>query len=82
MASIREVNELVQLDDDAFVSTKEAAAILGFQSESLRWYRMRKPHCSPKYQKVGRRSIRYRMGDIRAFAKGDPSGFHALRQEV
>lgn len=72
-----QINELVKLDDDALVSTKEAAAFLGFQAESLRWYRMRAHHLSPKFQSVGRRSIRYRMGDLRAFARKDPAGFHA-----
>lgn len=79
MATARELNELLQLDDDAFVTTKEAAAFLSFQPESLRWYRMRKLHLSPKFQNVGRRSIRYRMGDLRLFAKNDPAGFHAPR---
>lgn len=75
MLSPEEINELHRLDDDAFVSTIEAAAFLGFKSTSLLWYRGRAPHCSPKFYRVGRRSIRYRMGDLRAFAKGDPSGY-------
>ena len=75
MANVREVNELVQLDDGAFVNTKEAALFLGFQADSLRWYRRRKPHCSPKFYKVGGRAVRYRMGDLRAFSKGDPNGY-------
>ncbi|MDN5792359.1 MAG: hypothetical protein L0H22_04785 [Brevibacterium aurantiacum] len=70
---------MVQLVDDAFVSTKEAALFLGFQPESLRWYRNCRPQCSPKFYKVGARSIRYKMRDLRAFANGDPSGYQAPR---
>ena len=73
--SAERINELVRLEDDALVDTHEAAAFLGFKSGTLLWYRNRAPHCSPKFKHVGRRSIRYRMGDLRAFANGDPNGY-------
>lgn len=75
MLSTEEINELHRLDDDALVDTREAAAFLGYQASSLLWYRNRAPHCSPKFFRVGRRSIRYRVGDLRAFAQGKPEGF-------
>ena len=75
----REVNELVKLDDEAFVDTHEAAAFLGFSSQSLAWYRANKLYCSPKFHRVGSRSIRYKMADLRDFAKRNPDGFHAPR---
>lgn len=79
MRTAREVNELHQLDDDAYVDTNEAAAILTLTYESLRWYRSRRPNASPKFYTVGGRSVRYRMGDLRAFLKGDPKAYHVPR---
>jgi len=77
-----QINELVRLDDDALVSVEEAAAYLGYTVKTLNYYRLSRPHCSPKFQRVGSRSIRYRMGDLRAFATRDPAGFHAPRKEA
>jgi hypothetical protein len=75
----REINELHQLDDDCFVDTNEAAAILTFSAKSLAWYRKRRPEASPKFYTVGGRLIRYRMGDLRRFLKKDPSSYHVPR---
>lgn len=79
MRTARELNELHQLNDDAYVDTNEAAAILTLTYESLRWYRSRRPQASPKFCTIGGRSVRYRMGDLRAFLKGDPNAFQVQR---
>ena len=77
-----EVNAIHQLADDAYVDTREAAAFLTLTYETLRWYRSRRPEASPKFCTIGGRSVRYRMGDLRAFLKGDPNAFQVPRSEV
>ena len=67
MLSPERINELHRLADDALVDTHEAAAFLKYKPASLIWFRTSAPHRSPKYVRVGSRSIRYRMGDLRAF---------------
>lgn len=74
MIPARELNELLRLDDDAFVTTREATAVLCLGEDTLCYYRKLRPHRSPKYVKLGV-VVRYRMGDLRAYVKGDPSGF-------
>ena len=76
MRTPREVNELHQLEDEAFVDTKEAAAFLSLSNKSLEWYRKQRPERSPKFFKVGGTAVRYRMGDLRAFRNGDPNAHH------
>jgi hypothetical protein len=73
--STRELNELLELDDDAFVDTREATAVLGLATDTLAWYRKRAPHRSPKFYRLGPKLIRYRMGDLRAYRNGDPSAY-------
>lgn len=76
MTTVRELNELLQLDDEAFVDTHEASAVVGLAYESLVWYRKRKPVLSPKFYRIGAKIVRYKMGDLRKFRNGDPSGHH------
>ena len=73
MPSIREINDLHQLHDDALVNTNEAAALLGYKPFTLAFYRSQAPQRSPAFTRIGGKSIRYRMGDLRSFAaKGQP----------
>lgn len=76
MLSPEQINELLKLDDEALVDTHEAAAVVGLAYESLCWYRKRAPQRGPKYQRIGSRTIRYRMGDLRAFRNGDRNAHH------
>ena len=78
----RNLSELNQLDDDAYVTTPEAAAFLVFSVDTLIWYRKRRPDASPKFYRVGARSIRYRMGDLRAFCRLDPKAYLIPRSVV
>lgn len=70
MLSPEEINELLKLDDDALVDVREAAAVVGLSRHTLAWNRTRAPHRSPKFQRVGPKLVRYRMGDLRAFVAG------------
>lgn len=70
---VRELNELLQLDDDAYVNTHEASAFLNFAPDTLSWYRKRVPERGPKFYRLGGKMIRYRMGDLRAYRAGDPN---------
>jgi hypothetical protein len=68
MTSARDINELHALDDDAWVTNPEAAAFLCYRPFTLAWYRSQAPERGPKFLRIGGKSIRYRMGDLRAFA--------------
>ena len=76
MTLTREINELLALDDDAYVDTHEAALVVGLAYRSLSWYRNCNPLRSPKFYRLGPKLIRYKMGDLRKFRNGDPSGHH------
>ena len=70
--SPEEMAELHALPDDALATAQEAAAFLRLKYNTLSWYR-----CNgggPKYVRVGPKLIRYRMGDLREYAKGQPMG--------
>lgn len=65
-----ELTELHALPDDALVTAQEAAAFLRLKYHTLAWYR-----CNgggPKYTRIGPKLIRYRMGDLRDYARGQP----------
>lgn len=70
MLSAEQINELLKLDDEALVDTREAAAIVGLKSDTLHWYRKHTPDRGPKCRRIGTRTIRYRMGDLRAYVAG------------
>lgn len=65
-----ELAELHALPDEAMVKPEEAAAILRLKRATLAWYRCHGG--GPKYARVGPKLIRYRMGDLREYAKGQP----------
>lgn len=71
MLSAERINELLKLDDEALVDAHDAAAIVGLKYETLNWYRKQRPSCGPKHRVVGRRTVRYRMGDLRAYLAGE-----------
>jgi len=65
-----ELAELHALPDEAMVKPEEAAALLRLKRATLAWYRCHGG--GPKYVRVGPKLIRYRMGDLRDYAKGQP----------
>lgn len=65
-----ELAELHALPDDALVTAQEAAAFLRLKYNTMSWYR-----CNgggPMFTRIGPKLIRYRMGDLREYAKGHP----------
>lgn len=68
----QELAEIHNLPDDALATAQEAAAFLRLKYNTLSWYR-----CNgggPKYVRIGPKLIRYRLGDLRDYAKGQPMG--------
>ncbi len=65
-----ELAELHALPDEAMTKPEEAAAYLRLKRATLAWYRCHGG--GPKYVRVGPKLIRYRMGDLREYAKGQP----------
>lgn len=65
------IDELYSLHDDAMVNTHEAAMFLGLRPATLVIYRCHRPDRSPPYRRIGGRNIRYRMGDLREYARKD-----------
>lgn len=63
-----ELAELHSLPDDALVTTNEAAAFLRISTNSLRWYRAQACEFAPPFTRIGQKVIRYRVGDLRAYA--------------
>jgi hypothetical protein len=59
--------ELHALPDDAMLSTAEAAAFLHIAANSLNWYRSQR--IGPDYVKLGPRAVRYKVGDLRKYAR-------------
>lgn len=68
------LTELHALPDDALVLNREAAAFLNMNPTTLNWYRSQKPHLAPPLVRLGGMTIRYRMGDLRAFVKRQTGG--------
>lgn len=61
------LSNLLSLPADALVTAHEAAHILRLRYGTLAWYR-----CNgggPSFVRVGPKAIRYRMGDLRDYAK-------------
>ena len=70
--SPQELAEMHTLPDDALATSQEAAAFLRLKYNTLAWYR-----CNgggPKFVRVGPKLIRYRIGDLREYAKGHQMG--------
>lgn len=68
--TVEELAELYLLPDEAMVKPEEAAALLRLKRATLAWYRCHGG--GPKYSRVGPKLIRYRMADLREYAKGQP----------
>lgn len=64
--------ELCTLPDDALATANEAAAFLRLKYATLAWYRCQ--GSGPVFVRIGLKLIRYRMGDLREYAKGQPMG--------
>ncbi|MGK8477156.1 helix-turn-helix transcriptional regulator [Stutzerimonas stutzeri] len=62
-----ELAELHTLHDEALVTATEAAAFLRVAYGTLAWYRCQGG--GPEYGRIGGKSVRYRMGDLREYAK-------------
>jgi hypothetical protein len=67
-ASGENLARLLSLPDAALVTTHEAAEVLCLKSNTLSWCRCHGG--GPEYLRVGKKSIRYRMADLRAYMKG------------
>lgn len=65
-----ELAELYALPNEAMIKPEEAAAYLRLKRATLAWYRCHGG--GPKYVRVGPKLIRYRMDDLREYAKGQP----------
>ena len=70
--SPEQVAELHALPDEALATAQEAAAFLRLKYGTLAWYRCQGG--GPKFTRVGPKLIRYRMADLREYAKGQPMG--------
>ncbi|MCX5473664.1 hypothetical protein OSH04_18230 [Alcaligenes sp. A-TC2] len=70
--SPEQLAELHALPDDALATAQEAAAFLRLKYGTLAWYRCQGG--GPKFTRIGPKLIRYRMGDLREYAKGQPMG--------
>lgn len=70
--SPEQLAELHALTDDALTTAQEAAAFLRLRYGTLAWYRCQGG--GPKFTRVGPKLIRYRMRDLREYAKGQPMG--------
>lgn len=68
--SAEEITELHALPDEALATAQEAAAFLRLKYHTLAWYRCNS--VGPKYTRLGPKTIRYRIGDLRDYAKGQP----------
>lgn len=65
-----ELAEIHALPDEALVTADEAAAFLRMKASTLAWYRCMTGanNSGPPFTRIGRKAIRYRMGDLRAHA--------------
>ncbi len=64
--------ELHQLPDEALVTAQEAAEVLRIKYTTLAFYRCHGG--GPEFVRVGTKVVRYRMGALREYAKGQPMG--------
>ena len=64
-----ELAALHALPDDAVVTSIEAAAFLRLTPRTMAWNRTQRPENHPPHHVVGSRTVRYRMGDLRAHMK-------------
>lgn len=63
--TLAELRELHALPDEALLNVQEAAAFLRLSPNALNWYRSQRR--GPTYQRIGPKTIRYRLGDLRAY---------------
>lgn len=66
LVSAAALTELHALPDDALLSTQEAAAFLNVAPSTLSWYRCRR--VGPEYKKVGPKTVRYCVGELRSYS--------------
>lgn len=74
------LTELHALPDDALLTTKEAAAFLNVSPSTLAWYRCHR--MGPGSQKVGPKSVRYRVGVLRRYSESLATGVGRPKQEA
>lgn len=74
------LTELHSLPDEAPLSTREAAAFLNLSPSSLSWYRSKR--IGPEYIKMGTKTVRYRVGALRAYALALHPGIGRPKQEA
>lgn len=65
--SAHELAEFHSLPDEAMLTTRQAAAFLNLSPKTLNWYRPRRR--GPSYFKLGTKTVAYRVGDLRSYAR-------------
>lgn len=70
--SPEQLDEMHGWHDETLATAPEAAAFLRLQYGTLAWYRCQGG--GPKFTRIGPKLIRYRMADLREYAKGQPMG--------
>lgn len=66
----RTVDDLHELHDDTLLNTYEAALYLGLRPNTLVVYRCVRPDKGPPFRRIAGKNIRYRLGDVREYARG------------
>lgn len=70
--TLAELAELLSLPDESLLTAQEAAAVMRLKYGTLAWYRCQGG--GPAFVRIGPKLIRYRMGDLREYMKGQPMG--------
>ena len=61
------LEELQALPDDTLVNRREAALFLGLSYSTLSFYACNGRGEGPRFVRLGSKTVRYRMGDLRAY---------------
>lgn len=72
MVTLSNIIDFHLLPNEALVNPKEAALFLNIKEATLAWYRCHGN--GPQFVRLGSKLIRYKMGDLRDYAKGQPMG--------
>lgn len=67
-----ELAELYALPNEALFTAQEAATFLRLKYNTLSWYRCNSG--GPAFVRIGPNLIRYRLGDLRGYMRGQPMG--------
>ncbi|WP_460455896.1 helix-turn-helix transcriptional regulator [Arenimonas alkanexedens] len=62
------LEELQRLHPDTLVNRREAALFLGLTYSTLCHYGVSRPGCGPVFVRLGSKTVRYKMSDLRAYS--------------